>query len=247
MGKFESIFDPPMPPKAVVRKGPRPEEPPFVLCKHCGEMLWKVSAPNGADLLIDRYQIETETLLDGSVARLESRNRSPACNRHLRAQGGYAVLGAEWFGGWDAEEAGWCWYVSRMSLEDAEVTGTVIYSDHALTCEVIPEGAVIGKATASGLEGDAAGDRESKRGKGQRKLRLPPEFLRFRRPRKDVEMEALVKRLSAIKPVRHPRRITPDCLPLFAELGASREGSLLPEATETVLPEAAETHPDCGS
>jgi hypothetical protein len=246
MGKFASIFDPPKPPKAAVRKGPAPEEPPIVLCKHCGEMLWKVFAHNGSEVALERYQIETEPLLDGRIVRLETPARSPACNRHVRAQGGYRLHEPQWFAGsnWDNEPPGWLWCVSRMSLEDAEVTGTVIYSDHAITCEALSEVSIIGKATASGLEGDDAGDREGKRG-----YKLPEEMLAepvgwLRMQAKYLKPREVAARPNAIKPTPRPRRITPDCLTLFAELGATLEASAPQPATDPTPQEAAQTPAD---
>lgn len=218
---------------AAKPKPPEPVEPNEVRCKHCGEMLWSVTGPNGSLLEIDRFQIETQIGMDGRVRRLEMPARSAVCNDRISEQGGYRLHDPQWFNGWDGDKPGWLWGASRMSLEDAEVFGVVIYSEHTLTCEVVPDNVMMSKATNVALEGDAAGNRE-----GKRVYALPPEMQAERNTWLKFPAKMLKPRkLSALKPVSQ----TQCGMPLFAEHGASRVKSSRSPATESSPLEAGRT------
>jgi hypothetical protein len=234
MRERKSIFDA-EPRKPPVRRGPRPEEPPACLCEKCGEMLWRVVGPNGRDLRIDRYQIET-LAADGDIIREPLAGRSKGVQRVVQGIGGYQLLKPEWFSGCSlsGEEASWMWFANAMSLVDAEVLQEPIYSDHKLTCEQASTQAIIAAATNVALEGDAAGDRAGKRGMGQTPEMKASKILWLKLPSKYL---AARTKPTAIK--RKPTKAEVEKT-LFSELPAWRD-ELARQAKETVQLEAAQS------
>jgi hypothetical protein len=218
--------------KAQLGRPPEPVEPDEVICEHCREPLWRVVGPNGTDLTLDRFQIETQYTMDGRVVRLEMANRSEVCNLRVSKQGGYRLHEPAWFSGGPDMAPAWTWCASRMSLDDAESYSVVIYSDHRITCEAVSENAIIQKATNIALEGDAAGGREGKRGyllpaemqaAKDLWLRVPARYLK---PRK----------LSALRPMDR----TAAGMPIFSKHGASQVRSFRSPARGSTPLEAGE-------
>jgi len=150
---------------ASAARSEKPSEPETVVCRKCGERIWKVIGPNGKDLRLDRFQIETLVRTTGFVRRTPLSKRPLMVQRLVRGIGGFTLCEPVWFRGLKEtrEAAGWQWFASAMSLSDAEALSAVIYSNHNLTCEGASDHALKSSATNVALEGDAAGDRQAKR------------------------------------------------------------------------------------
>lgn len=102
----------------------------------CGCEVWRVIAANGDELDLDPRPLELNGFGDGFGA-WRADFKPYACR-----EPGYRLDGCEWWGG---DDAGWTWYVTRVSVDEAFARDVPIYGEHFLTCPNVSDAAKIAK------------------------------------------------------------------------------------------------------
>jgi hypothetical protein len=154
---------------------PKPEWPEEHECSLCGELVYRVEAPDRGGDAADVYvelDIDELAVIPGNQLLGEAVARRDFRHPFVRTIGGHQLLDPELFTGFDDEPPTWKWFTRRLTLEQAHQANDIpLHAEHFTTCAALSAQSVAGKINGAAgrprrmrtirLQSDAEPEQES--------------------------------------------------------------------------------------